>query len=466
MPIATEGATFRVLDRDAGAGRTNVLTAAPLKVGAMFFDMQDFGGLEEYAVELAAALQRRGDQVTVYCAAWTPPTNQYRRRVEAAGIRLVQPYKHLSLIASDWPTKERLLRMIVRAAAPLTCLMALGLSVVRRQSFARSRASAEGWFRNHVCRLTGPDRRALLTRLMLKFSWLRGAPDVIHIHGYTENLLFLIDWATARGVPVVYEEHQTPDPRFDWWKNTHKSINKSARILACSVASARALQQVCGAVKPIVPRPSLCPDPCPGGWTPRAFGNHRPVQVTTVARLYVTKGLTYLLEAIALVRATHPHVVFRVHGDGELRDELLEYAHRLGLDGNEIFVGPFERSELKQIMSQTDIWASASVIEGQSLALVEAMAYGCAIVTTDAGGSAELIQHEHNGLLCPQADSRSLAANISRLIESPKLRADLSAAARRSYEEGGFQPHEVAEFTEAVYHGARHDNQECTPGPQ
>jgi glycosyltransferase involved in cell wall biosynthesis len=174
--------------------------------------------------------------------------------------------------------------------------------------------------------------------------------------------------------------------------------------------------------------------------------------VTTVARLYVTKGLTYLLETIALVRRSHPATEFHVYGDGPLREELLAHAARLGLDGPAIFRGPFtNRAQLSRIMADTDVFLLSSVLEGQPLVVVEAMAYGCAILATTVGGVPELIQDGTNGLLCPPKDPHCLARKLTTLLDDPGLRARLGQAARRSYEASPFQPAAVGREFISVY---------------
>jgi glycosyltransferase involved in cell wall biosynthesis len=338
---------------------------------------------------------------------------------------------------------------------PFVLLLALGLVVLRRRSWSQSRTSAYNWLQGQLMdRFIGPDRRATLTRLLLAWWRLRWRFDLLHIHGYTNTLLFVVEWAHARGVPVVYEEHQTPDAQFDWWEGFQHSINKASRIVAVSEKSAGALQDVCGVTQPIVVAYPMMADPMAAGW--RRNGKPRngdePVYVTTVARLWVTKGLTYLVEAIAQIQATHPSTQFRVYGDGELRQDLLDHADRLGLDGDAIFVGAFtDREELSHIMDQTDIFAMSSILEGQPLAVVEAMSYGCPIVATNVGGIPEMIQDGVNGLLCEPSDPECLAQKIRILIEDPALRQRLGQAARKSYEQGPYQPAAVANHFISVY---------------
>jgi glycosyltransferase involved in cell wall biosynthesis len=288
---------------------------------------------------------------------------------------------------------------------------------------------------------------------MLNFWRLVWRPDLLHIQGYTSNLLFVIDWAYGK-IPVVYEEHQTPDARFDWWQGFQTSVNKSTVVVAVSEKSAQALRTVCNITRPIEVRSPLLADPIADGWngsrSPRE--PHHPVSVTTVARLSVAKGLDYLLEAIVRVRAQHPATDFKVFGEGSLRQELLDKAGSLGLDGNAIFVGAFtSRKELTRILSQTDIFVLPSILEGQPLALVEAMAHGCALVSTSVGGIPELIRDGVNGLLCEPGDPVCLAQKITELIEDTAARSRLGDAARKSYEKGPYQPAAVSDELISIY---------------
>lgn len=433
-------------------------TGRPMRICMVVYDVQEFGGLEEYAVNLAIALRRLGHEVSFLSAAWTPEGNQYTRRLATHGVALVQVPKWLSLPASDWSTKTRILDTLVTLASPVVHLLGVLHWLAKRRRWAESVASARGWVRQQLLgRFIAADRRAVLARLLLSSWRRRWRPDVLHLHGYTTNLLFAIEWAHARGVPVVYEEHQTPDPQFDWWEGFAGTINKATTVVAVSEQSAVGLRTVCGVTRPIEVRPPLLPDPLerPGPHRARRSSRDAVVNVTTVARLYVTKGLTYLLQAIPLVTAVHPGVRFRIHGDGPLRDELRAQAASLGLDPDAIFQGAFtSRDALAAIMAETDVFVMSSVLEGQPLGLVEAMAYGCPIVTTSVGGISELIDDGVNGLLCAPADTEGLAAGIRAVVADADLRDRLGGAARRSYEQGPYQPLGVAKRLAAIYSGA------------
>jgi glycosyltransferase involved in cell wall biosynthesis len=419
------------------------------------YSLEEFGGLEEIATALAVELKKHGHQISVLITAWAPPDNQYLRRLCENEVAIVQLPKWLSHAASDWSTKEKILSTIMRFSAPLTYFLGSGLFLLRRRPWGQSHTSGRNWLRGQLMnRLIGPDRRKPLTRLLLYWWQFRWHPDLLHVQGYTNGLLFAIEWAYANKLPVVYVENQTPDARFDWWRGFEQSINKANVVVAASERSARALRDVCSVTQPIIVFNPNVADPKSFGWHMERPGRNgdQPIFVTTIARLWVTKGLKYLLEAIEQVTTAHPATRFKVYGDGELRQELLAYADELGLDGDSIFVGAFtRREELTRIMAQTDIFVMSSILEGQPLAVVEAMAYGCPIVATSVGGVPELIEDGVNGLLCEPRDSACLADKICTLIEDSALRLRLGQAARRSYEQGPFQPASVSEHFISIY---------------
>jgi len=430
----------------------------------VLYEPQELGGLEEYAVTLAIGLHQRGHDLSVVSTTWTPATNQYLRRLREHGVTVVQVPKWLSRPASNWATKQKILDAVTGLTAPLIYGLACGLCLVRGTSWQQALISAQGWLRGHLLRwLIGPDRREPLARMLLSWWQWRWKPDLLHIQGYTKTLLFAIEWAHAKGIPVVYEEHQTPDAQFNWWQGFQQTINKAEIVVAVSETSAQALRTVCGVTQPIVVRNPLLPDPLATGWQRQAQVHqpNAPVRITTVARLSVAKGLNYLLDAIKVVKQQHPTTEFRVYGEGDLHQDLLNYAAQLGLDGQAIFVGPFtSRDELADIMAATDIFVMSSILEGQPLAMVEAMAYGCPIVTTAVGGIPELIQSGTNGLLCQPKDPACLAANIRALIEDPELRRRLGQAARQSYEQGPYQPAALCEHFVAIYEEALRSSQQ------
>lgn len=427
-----------------------------MRICTVLNTMNEFGGLEEFAKNLAVGVQKQGHPVSFLSTVWVPADNQYKRDLIAAGVEFLQPPRWLSLIISDWDMKEKILSVVMKISTPFVWLLALVLVIIKQKPWKQAHMSARGWLQGlWMKRWIGPDRRKPVIILMLN-NWLRKwKPDVIHIQGYTSDLLYLIDWAYDKNIPVIYEEHQTPDAQFDWWKDFRSTINKASMVIGVSEKSAEALREVCGVTEaPIRVAYYMVPDPIDAGWSPNLVKPREDgvIRITTPVRLYVTKGLSYLLEAIVKVQAVNPKAQFRVYGDGPMREELLAYADKLGLNGKEIFVGSYtSREHLSKIMSETDIFVMSSILEGLPVAILEAMSYGRPMVVTPVGGIPEAIQDNENGLLSPPRDPDCLAKQINRMIENPELRSRLGLAARKSYENGPYLPLTVIKNFISIY---------------
>jgi glycosyltransferase involved in cell wall biosynthesis len=102
---------------------------------------------------------------------------------------------------------------------------------------------------------------------------------------------------------------------------------------------------------------------------------------------------------------------------------------------------------MPEIYRQHDLFVSASMQEGMSNAMLEAMASGLPIVTTRCEGVDELIGD--NGLVVEDARPKTLAAAIRRLVEDPALRQAMSVAARKKAESFGWD--KVAEAYLRLY---------------
>ena len=123
-------------------------------------------------------------------------------------------------------------------------------------------------------------------------------------------------------------------------------------------------------------------------------------------------------------------------------------AKGLHISDSIIFVG--ERSDIPEILSMLDIQVSASLTESASNAILEGMAAGKPIVATNVGGTAELVIHEHTGLLVPPQNPACMADAIMRLLDDPVLRSQLGNNGRHRTATLFPMEHMIAR-TEALY---------------
>jgi len=136
--------------------------------------------------------------------------------------------------------------------------------------------------------------------------------------------------------------------------------------------------------------------------------------VGMVGRLSWKKGYDVALAAFALLRDALPGVRVDIVGDGELRADLEARAQSLGLGDTVRFLG--QRRDVPDLMRGFDCFVLSSVIEGMPNALLEAMALGRPVVTTAAGGSAEVVVDGDCGLVVPPGDAPALARAIESLL--------------------------------------------------
>jgi glycosyltransferase involved in cell wall biosynthesis len=155
-----------------------------------------------------------------------------------------------------------------------------------------------------------------------------------------------------------------------------------------------------------------------------AFGS----VVTTVGRLTAIKQQRLFLDAAQRIAQTNPSVVFLVVGDGEMRADLEAAAATFGIGDRVRFLG--WRRDLPTIYGATDVFLLTSRNEGTPVALIESMAAGCAGVSTDVGGVADVVESDAVGLLAPDGDAAALAGHVAALLHDTDRRRRMGDAGR------------------------------------
>ena len=146
---------------------------------------------------------------------------------------------------------------------------------------------------------------------------------------------------------------------------------------------------------------------------PRERGKH----LLFVGRLAGVKGVPVLLDALNILKETHPDVAVTFIGDGPERSALEAQTNQMGLSDVTTFVGYKSQSEVAATLAETDIFILPSFAEGVPVVLMEAMAASVPVITTHVAGIPELIEDGTHGLLTHPGDASSLAAAISTLLD-------------------------------------------------
>ena len=160
---------------------------------------------------------------------------------------------------------------------------------------------------------------------------------------------------------------------------------------------------------------------------PRTYLDAKPTKLLYVGTWIDRKGVFYLADAFCQIVQKKPEVTLTVAGCG-VPEALVKDSFAPEFQNN-VKVVPFvRREEMSDVYATHDIFVFPSLVEGMPLTLLEAMASGMPVVTTNSSGMSDLVEDEFNGLLVQPAETEKLVEAIERLLHSTELRERLGLA--------------------------------------
>lgn len=156
-----------------------------------------------------------------------------------------------------------------------------------------------------------------------------------------------------------------------------------------------------------------------------------PVAIS-VARLSPEKDFPTLIKAVALAAEVVPDLRLRIVGDGPERPRLEQMIVELNQGSRIELLG--ERQDVPDLLAAAGFFATATLTEGISLTLLEAMACGLPVLATHVGGNPEIIDEGRTGFLVPSGDVDALAAGLIRMAHAQALWTEMGQAGRQRVE--------------------------------
>jgi glycosyltransferase involved in cell wall biosynthesis len=295
-------------------------------------------------------------------------------------------------------------------------------------------------------------------RSLLKCLWwfARIEPDVIHftLQG-SRSLLYPALAASMLGLRSVLCEQGYHDlqPPTRWERWLKRWLSRRALTTICASVEARnRLEQVYG-----IPRErftvihnavstAAMPNPQPSSLNPQPRASAR---VICVARMDENKGQRYLIEAMAGL----PDAELWLVGDGPTRAALEQQAAdgalRITHYASRIrFLG--QRTDVPQLLAQSDIFCLPSLTESLPFSVLEAMAAGLPVVATRVGGVPEAVADGETGFLVEPRDAEGLREKLRLLLNDAELRRRMGEAGRARVERE-FSVEAMLEKTTQIY---------------
>lgn len=139
-------------------------------------------------------------------------------------------------------------------------------------------------------------------------------------------------------------------------------------------------------------------------------------------------GIDDAIRSIAIARKEIPGISLKIAGSGPQLAELRRLVAELGLEDRVSFLGRLERPEIVALYQGADVMLNPSLVDNMPNSVLEALACGVPVISTDVGGVPYLVEAERTALLVKPRDARAMAAALARLYSDAGLRAGLRKA--------------------------------------
>jgi glycosyltransferase involved in cell wall biosynthesis len=284
-------------------------------------------------------------------------------------------------------------------------------------------AKEEGFVVHHARMKGGADVRSMLA---IKALLSRQKFDVLNTHSGHDSIVAGTAGRLARTPLVVRTRHLALPisslATYTWIPHRVIAVSRHVReyLISAGVAKSRVETIYDGIVRPEAHSHSSLR-------TELGLGANAII-AGMVAIVRDKKGHEDLIEAVQPMLADRPNLHVVMAGDGPWFNKIRNIVEGKGL-GDRIHLLGF-RTDVPNVLRGCDFFVLPTHQEALGQSYIEAMAAGLPVIGTDVDGVPELITHGVNGLLVPPHDIAALRAAMTRLIDNPKLRAQLGVAGR------------------------------------
>jgi L-malate glycosyltransferase len=249
-----------------------------------------------------------------------------------------------------------------------------------------------------------------------------GKPDIIHSHTVYYGGIATLYIAKKEKLPFVITEHFTPfitggishpyDIKIakEVFSKANHNIVVSSGFRTLLAEKLKLNEKIFDVVSNMVDEDFF------KGPIKETFDLNQP-HFFTVSFLSERKNHRLMIEAFRLVVNQIPNALFEIGGDGPILNSLKDKVKELQLQENVFFLGEMSRDGVKRKMQEIDIFLLASTFETFGVVLIEALASGVPVITTDSIGPRDIVNNQ-NGVIVSNFQKETFAKTIMEMISN------------------------------------------------
>lgn len=265
----------------------------------------------------------------------------------------------------------------------------------------------------------------------LRYIFEQSCPDLILTCNGKNNMMTL---AAAMGLKCSVVLSVIADPVMEYYTKIMRLIARTFFTLADGIVIQT--EQVREFFpKRIARKCKLLPNSLNPEFMIEKYAEKKNKEIVAVGRLDKNKNQAMLIRAFAEIAEGYPEYKVVLYGDGEERDNLETLIQEKNLQNRVVLAGRV--SDVAEKIRKSEVFVLTSYTEGMPNALIEAMALGLTVISTDcpSGGPRQLIEDGVNGILIPPGDDKALASALNKLLSDDEYRNELGIEAYKLQEE-------------------------------
>jgi len=180
---------------------------------------------------------------------------------------------------------------------------------------------------------------------------------------------------------------------------------------------------------------------------PQDFNNTNTIKIISIGRCHWKKGYMYALDTMKLLKNKNIDFHYTIVAMGKNYDMILYQIKDLGLENYVTFINGLDHKSTINILKKSDLYLLPSVEEGISNTVLESMAVGTMVLTTNCGGMSEVIENNKNGMIVNSREPKEMFTKIllfSKMNLNDKNKILINA--KQTIEENFLMPNQISQM--------------------